>query len=102
MPAEAGLGGGSWRDCQLTCQEGVETRTPQTGPFLKTGPLTSPPSIREHSMGSTTDKVKEGIEKAGEMLTPATDKVADTIKDTAHQAGEKMKEAGQKVKDAAQ
>jgi hypothetical protein len=52
-------------------------------------------------MGSTKDQVKEGIDKAAEMLKPATDKTAGTIKDTAHHAGKKMKEAGQRVKDAA-
>ncbi len=34
-------------------------------------------------------------------MLPA-DKVADTIKDTTHHAGEKMKEEGQKGKNAAQ
>jgi len=52
-------------------------------------------------MGSTKDQAKEGIDKAAEMLKPATDKTAGTIKDTAHHAGKKMKEAGQRVKDAA-
>ena len=53
-------------------------------------------------MGSTTDKVKKGIDQAAETLKPATDKAAGTIKDTAHQAGKKMKAAGQRVKDAAE
>jgi hypothetical protein len=52
-------------------------------------------------MGSTKDKVKEGIDKTAETLKHATEKVADKIEDTAHHAGEKMKEEGQKVKDAA-
>jgi len=53
-------------------------------------------------MGSTKDKVKEGIDQAAETLKPATDKAAGTIKDTAHHAGKKMKAAGQRVKDAAE
>jgi hypothetical protein len=82
-------------------QGGFETRKPETVPILKTGPLTSQPSTGEHIMGSTKDKVKEGIDKTAETLKHATEKVADKIKDTAHHAGEKMKEEGQKVKDAA-
>jgi hypothetical protein len=54
-----------------------------------------------HIMGSTKDKVKEGIDKTAETLKHATEKVADKIKDTTHHAGEKIKEEGQKVKDAA-
>jgi hypothetical protein len=80
----------------------LQTRTPETGLILKTDPLTSQPPTGEHIMGSTTDKVKEGIDKAAETLKPATDKAAGTIKDTAHHAGKKMKEAGQRVKDAAE
>ena len=53
-------------------------------------------------MSSTTDKVKESIDKAAETLKPATDQAAGTINDTAHQAGKKMKAAGQRVKDAAE
>jgi hypothetical protein len=53
-------------------------------------------------MGSTTDKVKKGIDKAAGTLKPATDKAAGTIKDTAHHAGKKMQTAGQRVKDAAE
>ena len=40
-------------------------------------------------MGSTKDRVKEGIDKAAETLKPATDKATGTIKDTAHQAGKR-------------
>jgi hypothetical protein len=35
-------------------------------------------------MGSTTDSVKEGIDKTAETLKHATEKVADAIKDTAY------------------
>jgi predicted small secreted protein len=38
---------------------------------------------------------------ASRWLKHAAEKIADTIKDTAHHAGEEMKEEGQKVKDAA-
>jgi hypothetical protein len=82
-------------------QGGLETQKPETVPILKTGRLTSQPSIGEHTMGSTKDKVKEGIDKMAETLKHATEKVADKIKDTTHHAGEKIKEEGQKVKDAA-
>jgi hypothetical protein len=52
-------------------------------------------------MGSTTDKVNEGIDKTAETLKHATEKVADKTKGAARHAGEKMKDEGQKVKDAA-
>jgi hypothetical protein len=81
---------------------GLETRTPETGLILKTGPLTSQPPTGEPIMGSTKDKVKKGIDKAAGTLKPATDKAAGTIKDTAHHAGKTMKAAGQRVKDAAE
>ena len=42
------------------------------------------------ALGSTTDSVKEGIEKTAETLKHATEKVADAIKDTAHHAGGEM------------
>jgi hypothetical protein len=80
----------------------LETRTPETGLILKTGPLTSQSPTGEPIMGSTTDKVKKGIDQAAETLKPATDKAAITIKDTAHQAGKTMQAAGQRVKDAAE
>jgi uncharacterized protein YjbJ (UPF0337 family) len=80
----------------------LETRTPETGLILKTGPLTSQSPTGEPIMGSTTDKVKKGIDQAAGTLKPATDKAAGTIKDTAHQAGKTMKAAGQRVKDAAE
>jgi hypothetical protein len=82
-------------------QGGIKTRTTETGLILKIGPLTLPPSTGEHIMGSTTDSVKEGIDKTAETLKHATEKVADAIKDTAHHAGEELKEEGQKEKDAA-
>jgi hypothetical protein len=90
------------RDRQPAYLGGLETRTPETGLILKTGRLTSQPPTGEPIMGSTTDKVKKGIDKAAGTLKPATDKAAGTIKDTAHHAGKKMKEAGQRVKDAAE
>ena len=79
----------------------METRKPEIGLTLKTGPLTSQPSTEEHAMGSTQDEVKEGIDKTTEPLKHATEMVADKLKDTAHHAGEKTKQEGQKVKDAA-
>jgi hypothetical protein len=82
-------------------QGGVKTRTPETGLIPRIGPLTSPPSPGKHIIGSTTDRVKEGIEKTAETLKHATEKIADAIKDTMHHAGEELKEEGQKVKDAA-
>jgi hypothetical protein len=79
----------------------LETQKPETVPILKTGRLTSQPSIGEHTMGSTTDKIKEGIDKTAETLKQTTEKVADKIKDTTRHTGEKIKKEGQKVKDAA-
>jgi hypothetical protein len=63
------------------------------------GPLLG--SKGEHTMGSTTDKIKEGIDKTAETLKQTTEKVADKIKDTTRHTGEKIKKEGQKVKDAA-
>jgi hypothetical protein len=90
------------RDRQPAYLGGLETRTPETGLILKTGPLTSQSPTGEPIMGSTTDKVKKGIDQAAGTLKPATDKAAGTIKDTAHQAGKTMQAAGQRVKDAAE
>jgi len=81
-------------------QGGFETRKPETGLILNTGPLTSQPSKGEKIMSSTRGSIKKGIDKTADTLKYATERVADTIKDAARYASHKMKKNRQTLKDA--